>query len=163
MGKAIIAAIIAAFVAFLVTKFLTHMIGIGLYGLASLVVPLVVAIFVFMKFKPSLMGTEGAEIRKKVTRHGTPTFSWKDLDVYRDQGFLIFRGRKYGLEKVTRISYETGQSRGCMGGEAYLIHVHMNDMATPRLTFVERNIFVSGNQKTVRDYERLGMALGLGN
>lgn len=114
-----------------------------------------VATFMFVKSGPAAVGAP-------VQSHelGAPTFAWKGMAVYRDQGFLVYQGRKVALSDVTRISYETSGFRGCLGGTGYLIHVHLNNIATPRLTLRAGNITAGGNQETEQNYERLAIALG---
>ena len=141
-----------AVVAFLVVSFLSGMMGFGPVGN---VVALVAAVVVFLKVPRAGTGGEPAS-----GVAGTPTFSWKGVDVYQDQGFFTYRGRRYEIANVSKISYETSGMRGCLGGTHYKVHIHMNDLKMPRVTVGAGNITSGGNDETERNYERLGIVLG---
>lgn len=91
---------------------------------------------------------------------GTPTFSWKGVDVYQDQGVFTYRGRRYEISNVSKMSYETSGHQGCMGGTHYKVHIHMRDLDMPRVTVGAGNITTGGNDETERNYERLCIVLG---
>ena len=99
-------------------------------------------------------------VRPKTTGLGTATFSWKGVDIYRDQGFLTFHGRRWELSQIHKVSYETSGNRGCMGGTHYTIHIHTKDLNTPRLTFTAGNVTRGGNLEVESNYERLQIAMG---
>jgi hypothetical protein len=147
---------LVALVAFFIASFLVgQMLGSGFLGL---VVGLVAAVIVYMKVG-SASATGGTAVASGGAA-GSPTFSWKGIDVYQDEGYFTYRGRRYEISNVSRISYECPGHRSCMGGAYYKIHIHMNDLQMPRVTVGAGNVTSGGNDETERNYERLAIVLG---
>lgn len=148
--------LLIAFVVFVVVSFLLQqVIPMGIIGMLIALVP---AGIVYAKMGGS--SAKGGTAIVAGDAAGTSTFSWKGVDVYQDQGYFTYRGRRYEIGNVTKISYETSGVRGCMGGTYYKIHIHMNDLQMPRVTVGAGNITAGGNDETERNYERLGIVLG---
>lgn len=141
--------LIVAVVAFFATLFILRAFSFY-YGALNFMIAFVVAIAAFMLIKSS---AAKAEVVK--ASHGTPSFSWRDFAVYRDQGFLTFKGVKYLLSDVTKIEYDRRY------GQATQIHVHVRDMKTPRLTMRVSALTAAQSAEIEDQYERLRMALGI--
>lgn len=139
----------------LVYLVLTAVLPLGMIGALLAIIP---AWVVYSKMGSG--AASGGEIVAAGGIAGAPTFSWKGVDVYQDQGYFTYHGRRYEIANVSRISYETSGVRGCMGGTHYKVHIHMRDLKMPRVTVGAGNITTGGNDETERNYERLGIVLG---
>lgn len=148
-------ALVIAFVVFVAVSIVTGFMQLGWLGTLA---ALVAAAVVYSRVPRSSSAATGSEAA--AGNVGAATFSWKGIDVYQDQGFFTYRGRRYEIANVIRISYETSGNRGCMGGTYYKIHIHMNDLKMPRVTVGAGNVTHGGNDETERNYERLGIVLG---
>lgn len=151
-----IAAVVAFFVAWVLSGAVLAVVGIWPAGLLSFLLALVSAWLVYRKMAPKATG--GSAIAAG-SSFGAPTFSWKGVDVYQDQGFFTAGGRRFEIANVVRVSYETSGHRGCMGGTQYKVHIHMRDLETPRVTVNAGNITAGDNDETERNYERLAIVL----
>lgn len=132
---------------------------VGLYGLESLAW-LLALIPAWLVYRRAAMVPAGSGGVPASSERGQPTFSWKGLDVYQNDGYFTYRGRRFEIGNVTNISYETSGNRGCMGGTYYKVHIHMKDLQTPRVTVGAGNVTHGGNDETERNYERLCIVLG---
>ncbi|MBD7987625.1 hypothetical protein H9645_06230 [Luteimonas sp. Sa2BVA3] len=148
-------AFVIAFVVFVAVSIVTGWMQLGWLGTIA---ALVVAVVVYSRVSRSSSAATGSEVA--AGNAGAATFSWKGIDVYQDQGFFTYRGGRYEIANVVRISYETSGNRGCLGGTHYKIHIHMNDLKMPRVTVGAGNVTHGGNDETERNYERLGIVLG---